>query len=197
MVVARRYSSHQCDSASSDSRSPRGSALRWSDDDGPYDGTHDHWAETLWSPAPVNSPRPRILSGASEEHRTLRLVAADARNIFGDADTNARELAVLGRHCDDVGRDRDEIEVTTLIDVDESMAPNDIVNQARDLAAVGVQTIVANSSTAEPSKLLETTCEPVVPRLREIDAATFRHRRLTQGGSVRRTSSVREKHHHR
>lgn len=150
-------------------------AQMWSDDNGPYDGQHYHLAETLCSPAPVSSPRPRILIGGSGERKTLRLVAAyaDACNIFGDADTIARKLAILGRHCDDVGRDRAEIEVTTLMNVDESMTPDEIVNQAEGLAAVGVQTIVASSSTAEPSKWLQETWEPLIPRLREIHAATF------------------------
>lgn len=150
-------------------------AQMWSDNNGPYDGQHYHLAETLCSPAPVSSPRPRILIGGSGERKTLRLVAAyaDACNIFGDADTIARKLAILGRHCDDVGRDRAEIEVTTLMNVDESMAPDQIVNRAEGLAAVGVQTIVASSSTAEPSKWLEETWEPLIPRLRDIDAATF------------------------
>ena len=48
-------------------------------------GRHYQLAETLCSPAPVSSPRPRILIGGGGERKTLRLVAqyADACNIFG------------------------------------------------------------------------------------------------------------------
>ena len=88
----------------------------WSDDDGPYDGQHYQLAETLCGPQPVSAPRPRILIGGSGERKTLRLVAqyADACNLFGDADEVAHKLDVLRRHCDDVGRDPSEIEVTAM-----------------------------------------------------------------------------------
>src|SRR3984957_1500028 len=82
-------------------------AQMWSDDNGPYDGKHYQLAETLCSPQPVSSPRPRILIGGSGEKKTLRLVAryADACNLFGDTTVVAHKLDVLRRHCDDVGRD--------------------------------------------------------------------------------------------
>ncbi len=54
--------------------------------------------------------------GGSGEQRTLRLVAqyADACNLFGDVDTIRHKLAVLERHCRDVGRDPAEITKTRL-----------------------------------------------------------------------------------
>ena len=74
----------------------------WSDDNGPFHGTHYELAETLCSPKPVSIPRPRILIGGSGEKKTLRLVAqyADACNIFGDATVVAQKLGVLRHHCD-------------------------------------------------------------------------------------------------
>src|SRR6476646_5102623 len=86
----------------------------WSDDNGVYEGKHYRLEETLCSPMPVSSPRPRIMIGGSGERKTLRLVAqyADACNIFGGADEVAHKLDVLRRHCDAVGRDPNEIEVT-------------------------------------------------------------------------------------
>jgi F420-dependent oxidoreductase-like protein len=47
----------------------------WSDDNGPYAGRHYRLAETLCSPQPVSSPRPRVLIGGGGERKTLRLVA--------------------------------------------------------------------------------------------------------------------------
>src|ERR1700712_4574360 len=47
----------------------------WSDDNGPFAGRHYQLAETLCVPAPVSSPRPRILIGGGGEKKTLRLVA--------------------------------------------------------------------------------------------------------------------------
>jgi F420-dependent oxidoreductase-like protein len=139
----------------------------WSDDNGPYEGKHYQLAETLCSPAPVSSPRPRILIGGSGERKTLRLVAAyaDACNLFGDAATLAHKLEVLRRHCDDVGRDPDEIEVTTLVMVPDDAQPDTIVRQAEELSAVGVHTIMARSTGPEPSRWLEEVWGPVIPRL--------------------------------
>jgi len=145
----------------------------WSDDNGPYKGAHYQLAETLCSPAPVSSPRPRILIGGSGERKTLRLVAvyADACNIFGDAATIAQKLEVLHRHCDDASRDPAQIEVTALINVDDYADPDTILAEAETLGAVGVQTIMARSTTPEPAKWLEEVWGPVVPRLASIGTA--------------------------
>lgn len=145
----------------------------WSDDNGPYQGTHYQLAETLCSPAPVSSPRPRILIGGSGERKTLRLVAiyADACNIFGDAPTIAHKLDVLHRHCDEVGRDPARIEVTALMHVADYADPDTILAEAEALAAVGVQTVMARSTTPEPAKWLEEVWGPVIPRLSAIDPA--------------------------
>ena len=142
----------------------------WSDENGPYEGKHYQLAETLCSPAPVSSPRPRILIGGSGERKTLRLVAmyADACNIFGDAATLPHKLEVLRRHCDDVGRDPDEIEVTTLVMVPDDAHPDTIVRNAEELSAVGVHTIMARSTSPEPSRWLEEVWGPVIPRLADI-----------------------------
>ena len=139
----------------------------WSDDNGPYDGKHFQLAETLCSPAPVSSPRPRILIGGGGERKTLRLVAqyADACNIFGDADVIAHKLDVLRRHCDDLGRDFADIEVTNLVNVDGETGPEEILATCRGLSAVGVHTVMARSSQREPSTWLEETWGPVMAEL--------------------------------
>jgi F420-dependent oxidoreductase-like protein len=145
----------------------------WSEDNGPFAGQHYQLAETLCSPAPVSSPRPRILIGGSGERKTLRLVAvyADACNIFGDAPTIAHKLEVLRRHCDEVGRDRAQIEVTALINVADDADPDTILAEADTLGAVGVQTVMARSTTPEPARWLEEVWGPVIPRLATIGSA--------------------------
>jgi F420-dependent oxidoreductase-like protein len=139
----------------------------WSDDNGAYEGTHYQLAETLCSPQPVSTPRPRVLIGGGGERKTLRLVAkyADACNIIGDSATVAHKVDVLRRHCDEVGRDPGEIEVTALIGVPEDADRNTILREVEALAAAGVQAIVVRSTGPEPSKWLEETWGPVVPAL--------------------------------
>jgi F420-dependent oxidoreductase-like protein len=144
----------------------------WSDDNGPYDGTYYQLAETLCSPNPVSTPHPRILIGGGGERKTLRLVAqyADACNFFGDADVIAQKLDVLRRHCDTVGRDFADIEVTSLVHVGNDASPDEILATCRTLSAVGVHTVVASSSSREPSKWLEETWGPIVPELLQVGA---------------------------
>jgi F420-dependent oxidoreductase-like protein len=88
----------------------------WSDDNGPYKGKHFTLEETICSPQPISQPRPPIMIGGGGEKKTLRLVAkyADACNVAGNAQEVSHKFDVLKRHCDDVGRDYDEIERTVM-----------------------------------------------------------------------------------
>ncbi len=67
-------------------------------------------------PRPIQDPIP-IMIGGSGEKRTLRLVARFAQgcNLFGRPDVVARKVAVLRRHCEEVGRDPADVEVTHLV----------------------------------------------------------------------------------
>jgi F420-dependent oxidoreductase-like protein len=67
-------------------------------------------------PQPIQPKGPRILVGGGGERKTLRLVAkhADMWNGVGDAETIRHKLTILDEHCRDVGRDRSEIETTSL-----------------------------------------------------------------------------------
>ncbi len=146
----------------------------WSDDNGPYKGRHYQLAETLCSPMPVSTPRPRILIGGSGERKTLRLVAqyADACNIFGGPDEVAQKLDVLRRHCDAVGRDPNEIEVTaTYRDLPSGATVDEVVRGAEAFAKVGVSTVVTGSMTDDPGGWLESTFGPAMDRLAAIEPA--------------------------
>ena len=142
----------------------------WSADNGPFEGKHYRLAETLCSPAPVSSPRPRIMIGGGGEKKTLRLVAqyADACNLFGPPETVAHKVDVLRRHCDALGRDIGEIEVTALLSADESWTPDDVLRSAAAYGAVGVATVMASAMGADPAGKLETLFAPAMERLRAI-----------------------------
>lgn len=68
------------------------------------------WARL--NPAPTR-PIPVMIGGGGEK-KTLRIVAEHATiwHSFSDAQTLRHKLGVLDRHCDAVGRDRGEIEVS-------------------------------------------------------------------------------------
>jgi F420-dependent oxidoreductase-like protein len=142
----------------------------WSDDNGPYEGTHYRLAETLCSPPPVSTPRPRLLIGGGGERKTLRLVAqyADACNIIGDETVVKHKVEVLNRHCADIGRDPATIEVTALMGIADDATPDTILREAEAFAAVGVDAIVIRSTGPEPAQWLQETWAPVVQRLESI-----------------------------
>jgi F420-dependent oxidoreductase-like protein len=139
----------------------------WSDDNGPFEGKHYQLAETLCSPRPVSTPRPRVLIGGGGERKTLRLVAsyADACNVMGDASVVAHKVEVLRRHCEEVGRDSADIEVTALAWVPEDTGADAIVKSAEEFADAGVETLVVRSTGPDPTRWLEETWGPVVPTL--------------------------------
>ena len=64
-------------------------------------------------PPPVQPHLP-IMIGGSGERKTLRTVAryADMWNAMGEVEFLRHKLEVLARHCDEVGRDISEIELT-------------------------------------------------------------------------------------
>jgi F420-dependent oxidoreductase-like protein len=113
----------------------------WSDDDGPYEGRHYRLERTLNSPQPLTRPHPPIMIGGSGERKTLRLVAqyAQACNLFRGPNLG-HKLEVLRRHCDDVGRDYDEIEKTVIGPLDPGPAGENIdglLEGVQSLAALG------------------------------------------------------------
>jgi probable F420-dependent oxidoreductase len=72
--------------------------------------------EARW--AKLNPPPTRhipVLVGGGGEKKTLKIVArhADIWHSFSDPDTLKRKLGVLAEHCETVGRDLAEIEVST------------------------------------------------------------------------------------
>jgi F420-dependent oxidoreductase-like protein len=144
----------------------------WSDDTGPFEGKHFQLAETLCSPAPVSTPRPRIMIGGGGERKTLRLVAqyGDACNFFGSPNMVAHKVDVLRGHCEAVGRDIREIEVTAFAEVRDGATPNDVLSSAERFAAVGVTTVMGGAVGADPVRALETVYGPAMERLAAIES---------------------------
>ena len=143
----------------------------WSDENGTYRGRHYQLEETLCSPRPVSQPRPRIMIGGSGERKTLRLVAqyADACNIFGGPDEVSQKLDVLRKHCETVGRDPNEIEVTAMYrDLPSGLSVDQVVGGAQALADIGVSSLVTGATGDDPAAWLESTFGPAMEGIRAI-----------------------------
>lgn len=140
----------------------------WSDDDGPFDGEHYRLAETICVPPPVRTRVP-VMIGGSGERRTLRLVAehGDACNLFtGEGpDGVAGKLDVLRRHCDDVGRDYDEIRKTILWFGDPVAEPGRFAREMAAYGALGISLTMLMPPTADPERWTASLVEQVLPEV--------------------------------
>lgn len=147
----------------------------WSDEVGPYHSDHYHLEETLNSPQALTRPHPPIMIGGMGERKTLRLVAqyADACNLFAypGADTIRHKLDVLRGHCENLGRDYEEIERTALGTVNlapDGMTAEEVIEQCRELNDAGIQHLIFNMPNVHEIRPLETFGEKIIPAVADL-----------------------------
>jgi len=140
----------------------------WSDNDGPYRGKHYQLAETLNSPQALSKPHPPILIGGSGEKKTLRLVAqyGDACNIFAPSPAFvAQKLSVLRQHCEDIGRNYDDIEKTIIRRMDPGDGVGKIVQDLGAYAEIGVTHCLGHLVGVEEIGPMEIVARDVMPQI--------------------------------
>jgi len=148
----------------------------WADDRSAFEGRFASLAEPIIRPQPLSRPHPPIMIGGNGERRTLRLVAryADACNFLVLEPHEVRaKLAVLRAHCEELGRDMGEIEITALDEVDlrpGRMTTADVVARARAQADAGVQHLIVNMPDAWDVRHLELIGRDVVPVVQTLAA---------------------------
>jgi alkanesulfonate monooxygenase SsuD/methylene tetrahydromethanopterin reductase-like flavin-dependent oxidoreductase (luciferase family) len=127
------------------------------------------------NPQALSRPHPPLMVGGMGEKKTLRLVAqyADACNLFayGGAGTIRHKLEVLRGHCEDVGRDYEEIERTALGTANlgpEGMSPDDVIEMCRDLGEAGIEHLIFNMPNVHEISPLETFGQKVIPAVAEL-----------------------------
>jgi F420-dependent oxidoreductase-like protein len=146
----------------------------WSDDERPYTGKHYQLARTLSSPQSLTRPHPPILIGGGGEKRTLRLVAqyAQACNFFAGPDV-PRKLDVLRRHCEELGRDYDEIDKTASGPLDPGRHGEHVdtlVQHLRELSGLGVTLYHGAVPDVASITPLEVIGERVIPVVSDLPA---------------------------
>jgi F420-dependent oxidoreductase-like protein len=143
----------------------------WSEDEGPYEGRHFQLAETICVPPPIQQPRPPVLIGGGGERKTLRLVAqyGDACNLFASGPDEVRhKLEVLAGHCEDVGRDPSEIQVTMLAMGNPLDDVDAFLRDMEAYATLGVELVGVVPPEPDPAGFVTAMCERALPRLREL-----------------------------
>ena len=133
----------------------------WAGDTKPFEGKHYQLEEPISSPQPLTKPHPPIMIGGGGEKRTLKLVAqyGDACNVFahGGASAVKHKIDVLKQHCEDIGRDFKDIEITvaTFTAINSKADAADLVKLAKELAPLGVHHITLGLYNAEDPKSIE------------------------------------------
>ncbi len=137
-----------------------------SDDESPYEGKHYKLGRTLNSPQTLQRPHPPILIGGGGEKKTLRMVAqyAQACNLFPSPEL-AHKLDVLRGHCDDLGRDYDEIEKTVMMpfDVSDDAKIDTLLAELERLAGLGITHVHGSLKDVGELTPVETMGKKVIP----------------------------------
>jgi hypothetical protein len=96
--------------------------------------------------------------GGGGEKKTLRLVAqyADACNLGVREELPTHKLDVLRAHCDDVGRNYEDIEKTAMIGVNPESTSESMASVVSSLAELGfTATYVFSVGIDEPSQVVD------------------------------------------
>jgi F420-dependent oxidoreductase-like protein len=132
-----------------------------------FDGRYYQLKDARNEPKPVQKPYPPFVIGGSGEQITLRIVAkyADVWNFNGrDVETFNHKLNVLRKHCDEVGRDISEIELSIQIMVDYDDLGMTI-KQVQEFVDAGCTHIILNLRSPYPEDIATTLAEQVVPKI--------------------------------
>lgn len=143
----------------------------WSDDDGPYSGTHYQLAETRNVPQTIQRPHPMILVGGGGEKKTLKLVAkyADACNFFAmPHEAIKRKLGILAEHCEAEGRDYASIQKTILGGGDPIGDPDGFLKAMQGYSELGISHVQLVPSAPDPAGYVAQLGERITPRLAEL-----------------------------
>ncbi len=146
----------------------------WSSDETSFAGKHFSAPAITNNPRPLSNPHPRIMIGGTGPKKTLRMVAqyADACNI-GDwvgTENMQKALDTLKEQCENLGRDYDTIEKTSLdtVHLSEKDTVDGIIRRIKKLSAMGFTHAIFNMPDVYKITPLETFAKEIIPALAEL-----------------------------
>jgi F420-dependent oxidoreductase-like protein len=139
----------------------------WSDNDGPFKGQHYQADRLMNVPQALSKPHPPIMVGGGGEKKTLRLVAkyAQACNLFNTPDLE-HKLDVLKQHCENEGRNYDDITKTVyhLIDTgDNGEKTSELIDELGRLHNLGFSAAIGMVPQVPRLDVLERIGSDVIP----------------------------------
>ncbi len=146
----------------------------WSSDETSFAGKHFSAPAITNNPRPLSNPHPRIMIGGTGPKKTLRMVAqyADACNIGGWVGTENMQKALdtLKEQCENLGRDYDTIEKTSLdtVHLSEKDTVDGIIRRIKKLSAMGFTHAIFNMPDVYKITPLETFAKEIIPALAEL-----------------------------
>lgn len=141
----------------------------WTEETVDYDGKYYQLHGARMEPKPVQKPHPPILIGGSGEQLTLKIVAkhADIWNYSGgDIETFRHKVEVLKGHCETVGRDFNEIELSAQRRIDFDNLDASIAD-AQAFIDAGVTHMVFYLTPPYATGMVTELAEKVIPRLEQ------------------------------
>lgn len=155
----------------------------WSDDNGPFQGRHHQLTETLCVPGPLTRPHPPIMIGGMGEKKTLRMVAeyGQACNFFEFAglETLKSKLAILKRHCRDVGTDYEGISKTVLgqTSVKDKASSDKLLQKLQRLANLGFDHAIYSIKDPTDPRSIDVFAEHVIPQAKTLNSQPERQQK--------------------
>ena len=147
----------------------------WSGEVKPYSGKHYQprgGHEQPAGPEPAAPADHGRRHGREEDPATGRAVRRRLQPLrLRGAGTIRHKLEVLQRHCEDVGRDYEEIERTALGTVNlgpEGMGPDDVIEMCEELGEAGIEHLIFNMPNVHEISPLETFGQKVIPAVAEL-----------------------------
>jgi F420-dependent oxidoreductase-like protein len=139
----------------------------WSEGDEPFTGQHVSAERLLNVPQPLQKPHPPIMVGGSGEQKTLRFVAkyGQACNIFNTPDL-PHKLDVLKQHCENEGRDYDEITKTVYHQFDLGKnfeKTGETIAELERLSGLGIDAALGVVAGIPDSKVIDRFASEVIP----------------------------------
>lgn len=144
----------------------------WKGDTKTFTGKQFTVPNPINSPQAISKPHPPIMIGGGGEQKTLKFVAkyGDACNLFvrlGKEELQ-KKLDILKQHCEDVGRNYDDIEKTCLDQVPVGFDPNEIIERAHEMKELGFEHIIFGIRNVQEITPLEVFGKKVIPAINKL-----------------------------
>ncbi|WP_326568023.1 LLM class F420-dependent oxidoreductase [Amycolatopsis rhabdoformis] len=141
----------------------------WGEGDPAFSSKHFEAERLLNSPQALTRPHPPIMIGGGGEKKTLRFVAkyGDACNIFNAPDVE-HKLEVLKQHCENEGRDYNEITKTVyhVLDIGEKgEKTGELVTELERLHGLGFDAAIGACPAVPDVSVIEKFGTDVIPAI--------------------------------